>query len=172
MTSGPEHYSNAEQHAADAEYHILEHSDWDAARACAEIAQVHATLALAAGQQLAQPVTAELMVSGDRAELLKLRRIIAQHLARPTHDASLTWAHDQLQKALDDAGICLDPGVMDAQIAGHEPKESAVDRCEDCGRNRCQDCGQHYCCEPCPCERSHNCPCECRSYDRRMTNAD
>jgi hypothetical protein len=78
-------------------------------------AQAHLYAAQLGDLLHAEPITAELIVSGDQAELVKLRRIVAQHLAIPcTYDAALTWAHDRLQAALDEAGICLDAEVLDA----------------------------------------------------------
>jgi hypothetical protein len=59
MATGPDHYREAERLAADAAYHLLEHSDWDAVRACAELAQVHATLAQTAAIAMQAAIVGE-----------------------------------------------------------------------------------------------------------------
>lgn len=50
--TGPEHYREAEQLAAAAAHHANVGKDWNAAQGCAALAQVHATLALAAATAL------------------------------------------------------------------------------------------------------------------------
>jgi hypothetical protein len=91
----------------------------------------HATNYISAAQAHLTAAQADPRVIGARAthdELLRvyeqhetLRRIVAQHLTIPcVRDAGLTWALDRLQAEVDKAGICLDPEVLDAQIAAHQ----------------------------------------------------
>ncbi|WP_037823049.1 hypothetical protein [Streptomyces sp. NRRL B-24720] len=57
--TGPEHYAAAEQLGHEAAHQVENHSDWDAAQAYAAMAQVHATLALAAATAMSAPLDGE-----------------------------------------------------------------------------------------------------------------